>query len=140
VRFGKSWRCGAATTRREHGIGKTAVRCCRAQTTVSRPRLHYLDNAATAQMPELVLNALRRFEVEVRANVHEGMHARARAATEAYNRARACIARFLNASSDQEVVFTYGIRRAETRIRRTLSQSPGVHDHELAQTRHSERG
>jgi Aminotransferase class-V len=59
------------------------------------PRLHYLDSAATAQMPDLVLNALRRFEVEARANVHEGMHARARAATEAYNRARACIARFL---------------------------------------------
>jgi len=72
------------------------------------PRLHYLDNAATAQMPDFVLNALRRFEVEARANVHEGMHVRARAATEAYNRARASVARFLNASSDQEVVFTYG--------------------------------
>ena len=42
------------------------------------PGLHYLDNAATAQMPEAVLGALRRFEVEARANVHEGMHARAR--------------------------------------------------------------
>jgi cysteine desulfurase / selenocysteine lyase len=72
------------------------------------PRLHYLDNAATAQMPEVVLDALRRFEVEARANVHEGMHTRARAATDAYNRARACIARFLHASSDQEVIFTYG--------------------------------
>jgi len=39
------------------------------------PGLHY---AATAQMPEAVLGALRRFEVEARANVHEGMHARAR--------------------------------------------------------------
>jgi len=72
------------------------------------PWLHYLDNAATAQMPDHVLNALGRFEVEARANVHEGLHARARAATEAYNRARTCVARFLNASSDQEVVFTYG--------------------------------
>jgi len=72
------------------------------------PRLHYLDSAATAQMPDLVLKALHRFEVEARANVHEGMHARAKAATEAYNRARATVARFLNASSDQEVVFTYG--------------------------------
>ena len=41
-------------------------------------RLHYLDNAATAQMPEVVLDALRRFAVEARANVHEGLHARAR--------------------------------------------------------------
>ncbi|MGZ3349823.1 MAG: aminotransferase class V-fold PLP-dependent enzyme, partial [Xanthobacteraceae bacterium] len=72
------------------------------------PGLHYLDNAATAQMPEAVLGALRRFEVEARANVHEGMHARARAATGAYDRARTSVARFLNAGSDQEVVFTYG--------------------------------
>ena len=72
------------------------------------PRLHYLDNAATAQMPELVLDALRRFEVEARANVHEGMHRRARAATDAYYEARARVARFLHANSDQEIIFTYG--------------------------------
>ena len=72
------------------------------------PRFHYLDSAATAQMPELVLKALRRFEVEARANVHEGNHARARAATDSYNQARANIALFLGANSNQEVVFTYG--------------------------------
>ena len=70
-------------------------------------RLHYLDNAATAQMPEIVLSALRRFEVEARANVHEGLHARARAATEAYYEARANVARFLGARSDQEIIFSY---------------------------------
>ena len=72
------------------------------------PRLHYLDNAATAQVPEIVLDALRRFEVEARANVHEGLHRRAQAATAAYDQARASVARFLHAGSDQEVVFTYG--------------------------------
>jgi cysteine desulfurase / selenocysteine lyase len=72
------------------------------------PRLHYLDSAATAQMPDVVLDALRRFEVEARANVHEGMHSRARAATDAYDQARGRVARFLNAGSDEEVVFTYG--------------------------------
>lgn len=72
------------------------------------PQLHYLDNAATAQVPDSVLDALRRFEVEARANVHEGLHRRARAATVAYGQARASVARFLNAASDQEVVFTYG--------------------------------
>jgi cysteine desulfurase / selenocysteine lyase len=75
---------------------------------LSDPRLHYLDSAATAQMPLAVLDALRRFEIEARANVHEGMHRRARAATNAYHEARTRVARFLNASSDQEVVFTYG--------------------------------
>jgi cysteine desulfurase/selenocysteine lyase len=63
-------------------------------------------------MPEAVLNAMRRFEVEARANVHEGMHARARAATDAYGQARARIARFLHASSDREIVFTYGTTSA----------------------------
>jgi cysteine desulfurase/selenocysteine lyase len=72
------------------------------------PRLRYLDNAATAQMPQVVLDALRRFELEARANVHEGLHRRARAATAAYYQARTSIARFLHARSDQEIVFTYG--------------------------------
>ena len=72
------------------------------------PQLYYLDNAATAQMPEVVLAALRRFEVEARANVHEGMHRRARAATNAYQEARARVAGFLRASSEREIVFTYG--------------------------------
>ena len=75
---------------------------------LSDPRLHYLDNAATAQMPEAVLSGLRRFEVEARANVHEGMHTRARAATDAYHQARARVAHFLHANSEKEVVFTYG--------------------------------
>jgi cysteine desulfurase/selenocysteine lyase len=70
--------------------------------------LHYLDSAATAQMPETVLNALRRFEVEARANVHEVAHRRARAATEAYQHARGQVARFLNVNSAEEIVFTYG--------------------------------
>lgn len=70
--------------------------------------LHYLDNAATAQMPQVVLDALHRFELDARANVHEGIHRRARAATEAYQEARARVARFLNANSSEEVVFTYG--------------------------------
>lgn len=72
------------------------------------PGLHYLDNAATAQMPEAVLQALRRFEIEARANVHEGAHRRARAATAALDEARRHIASFLHANCADEVVITYG--------------------------------
>ena len=75
-------------------------------------RLHYLDNAATAQMPEIVLEAMRRFEIEARANVQESAHRRARAATAAYDEARGRVARFLNASSADEIVFTYGATSA----------------------------
>jgi cysteine desulfurase / selenocysteine lyase len=76
--------------------------------SLADPNLHYLDSAATAQMPEVVLVALRRFELEARANVHEGVHRRARAATEAYQEARQRVMRFLNANSADEIIFTYG--------------------------------
>lgn len=72
------------------------------------PRLHYLDNAATAQMPEAVLGAMRRFELEARANVHEGVHRLGRAANAAYEEARRRAASFLHAYSFDEIVFTYG--------------------------------
>ena len=88
----------------------------RAQAGVSRLRPRrgstISDSAATAQMPEIVLDALRRFEVEARANVHEGLHSRARAATDAYDLARVRVARFLGAASEDEVVFTYGATSA----------------------------
>ena len=74
--------------------------------------LHYLDNAATAQMPSVVLEALRCFELRARANVHEGLHRLARAATEAYSEARGRVARFLHAYSSEEVIFTYGATSA----------------------------
>jgi cysteine desulfurase/selenocysteine lyase len=76
--------------------------------SLADPNLHYLDSAATAQMPEVVLVALRRFELEARANVHEGVHRRARVATEAYQEARQRVMRFLNANSADEIIFTYG--------------------------------
>ncbi len=79
---------------------------------LAAPGLHYLDSAATAQMPQAVIDALVRFEIEARANVHEGLHHRARAATDLYNRARSQVARFLNASSPDEVIFTYGTTSA----------------------------
>lgn len=79
---------------------------------LAAPGLHYLDSAATAQMPQTVLDALLRFEIEARANVHEGLHARARAATDAYDHARSQVARFLNARLDDEIVFTYGATSA----------------------------
>jgi cysteine desulfurase/selenocysteine lyase len=80
--------------------------------SLADPSLHYLDSAATAQMPTVVLEALHRFELQSRANVHEGLHRLARAATDAYNEARARVARFLHATSADEVVFTYGATSA----------------------------
>jgi cysteine desulfurase/selenocysteine lyase len=80
--------------------------------SLADPSLHYLDSAATAQMPAVVLEALHRFELVARANVHEGLHRLARAATDAYGEARRRVARFLHAYSSEEVVFTSGATSA----------------------------
>jgi cysteine desulfurase/selenocysteine lyase len=73
--------------------------------------LHYLDNAATAQAPDAVLDAVRRFETTARANVLRGVHQLAEEATAAYAAARASLARYLNVRAD-EVVFTSGTTAA----------------------------
>ena len=64
-----------------------------------------LDNAATTHKPRSVLDAVRRHDEQACANVHRAAHARARAATQAYEEARARVARFL-AAEPREVVFT----------------------------------
>jgi cysteine desulfurase/selenocysteine lyase len=70
--------------------------------------LVYLDNAATAQKPRAVIEALTRFYERDNANVHRGIHELSRRATEAYEAARARSARFLNARTADEIVFTRG--------------------------------
>ena len=75
---------------------------------VNGRRLHYLDNAATAQMPLAVLNAITEHETRHRANVARSVHALAEAATEAYEAARDVMAGYLNANHRSEVVFTSG--------------------------------
>jgi cysteine desulfurase / selenocysteine lyase len=68
--------------------------------------LVYLDNAASAQKPKAVLDALNRAYSEEYANVHRGLHFLSNAATDAYERARKTVARFINAPSDQDIIFT----------------------------------
>jgi cysteine desulfurase/selenocysteine lyase len=73
--------------------------------------LRYLDNGASAQTPLAVLDAVRSYETTSRANVLRGVHALAEAATEAYENARADVARFLGVAAD-EVIFTGGCTAA----------------------------
>ena len=70
--------------------------------------LVYLDNAATAQKPRAVIEALSRFYERDNANVHRGIHELSRRSTEAYEGARARAARFLNARQPAEIIFTRG--------------------------------
>ncbi|MEO5718960.1 MAG: cysteine desulfurase [Chthoniobacterales bacterium] len=70
--------------------------------------LIYFDNAATTQKPRAVLDALRRYYEHDNANVHRGLHELSSRATEAYESSRQRVARYLNAASADEIVFTRG--------------------------------
>ncbi len=68
--------------------------------------LVYLDNAATTQKPLAVIETLDRYYREYNSNIHRGVHTLSEEATAAYEDARRRIARFINAPSDKEVIFT----------------------------------
>ena len=72
------------------------------------PELHYLDSAATAQIHRAALDAVMQHETTRRANVMRGTYRLAEAADLAYEQARQSAARFLNAGSAGEIVFTSG--------------------------------
>ncbi|CAN5836144.1 cysteine desulfurase [soil metagenome] len=68
--------------------------------------LVYLDNAATTQKPQAVLDAITSYYTTTNANVHRGVHLLSQLATEAHDAAREKVATFFNASSSREIVFT----------------------------------
>lgn len=75
-------------------------------------KLHYLDSAATAQMPSAVFRAIEAFDLGMRANVYGGVYKIARDALAAYEQSRVAAARYLDANAVSEVVFTYGTTSA----------------------------
>jgi len=71
-------------------------------------RLVYLDNAATTQKPQVVLDAIQRYYTEQNSNVHRGVHYLSQLATREYEGARVKIQRFINAAESHEIIFTRG--------------------------------
>lgn len=74
--------------------------------------LAYLDNAATTQKPQLVIDAINNYYTKDNANVHRGVHALSVRATEAYEAARQKVRRFINANSVKECIFVRGTTEA----------------------------
>jgi cysteine desulfurase / selenocysteine lyase len=70
--------------------------------------LVYLDNAATTQKPQVVLDALTSYYTHLNSNVHRGVHHLSQKATDAYENARAIVAGYLNVRNKDEVIFTKG--------------------------------
>ena len=75
---------------------------------VNGKRLVYLDSAATSQKPLQVIEAIDKYYREYNANVHRGVHTLGTKATDAYENAREKAAKFINAPSPKEIVFTRG--------------------------------
>jgi len=70
--------------------------------------LVYLDNAATSQKPQAVLDTLVRYYTTENANIHRGVHTLSAQATEDYEGARSKVRQFLNAKEDREIIFVRG--------------------------------
>ncbi|WP_219835981.1 cysteine desulfurase [Paenibacillus sp. R14(2021)] len=80
--------------------------------TINGHPLVYLDSAATSQKPRSVIDAVSRYYEHDNANVHRGVHTLGSRATDAYEGAREKTAKFLNAASTQEIIFTRGTTTA----------------------------
>lgn len=76
--------------------------------TARGKRLVYLDNAATTQKPQAMIDRLVRYYSEENSNVHRGVHYLSELATMEYENARGRVTRFLNARGEKEIIFTRG--------------------------------
>jgi cysteine desulfurase/selenocysteine lyase len=74
--------------------------------------LVYFDNAATNQKPEVVINTLTEYYKGYNANIHRGIHTLAEKATKAYEETRQLAKAFINAASEQEIIFVRGVTEA----------------------------
>jgi cysteine desulfurase/selenocysteine lyase len=92
------------------------------QTVYGKP-LVYLDNAATAQKPQSVLDALEHFYATDNSNVHRGIHVLSQRATEDYEQARVKVQQFINAAHAREIIFVRGTTEAVNLVAQTYGRS-----------------
>jgi cysteine desulfurase / selenocysteine lyase len=93
------------------------------QKTESGATLVYLDNAATSQKPNQVVDAHMFYYKDYNSNVHRGVHYLSAKATNAYEQSRAKLAKFINAKTDREVVFTRNASEAINLVANTWGTS-----------------
>jgi len=101
----------------EHTLGVSRLKRLRADFPILAERINgrplaYLDNAASSQRPQAVIDAISTYYRESHANVHRGVHTLSQRATEAFEGAREKVRRFINARSVREVIFVRGTTEA----------------------------
>ncbi len=110
----------------------TSHRCLADRVRSDFPILHqsingrdliYFDNAATSQKPRTVIQSLLDYYQQDNANVHRGAHTLSNRATEAYENARTKIAKFINARSDREIIYTRNASEGINLVARAWGES-----------------
>ncbi len=89
---------------------------------VHQKPLVYLDNAATSQKPQVVIDALTNYYQNYNANIHRGIHSLADEATSAYESTRRAIQTWINAEKPEEIIFTRGTTEGINLIAYSFSQ------------------
>jgi cysteine desulfurase / selenocysteine lyase len=104
------------------------VRSLREDFPILRAQVHgkplvYLDNAATTQKPQAVIDSVVRSYAQENANVHRGVHLLSDRATEAFENARTRVQRFLNAPDPREIIFVRGATEAINLVAQTYGRT-----------------
>lgn len=85
--------------------------------------LIYLDNAATSQKPQRVIDAVCQFYAEDCSNIHRGVHALSERSTQTYEQARVKVQRYINAASEREIIFVRGTTEGINLVAQTFGRS-----------------
>ena len=109
-------------------MNKFDVARIREDFPVLRQKIHgkplvYFDNGATSQKPQLVIDALARYYSAENSNIHRGVHHLSERATAAYEAARGKVRSFINAGSDQEIIFVRGTTEAINLVAQSYGRS-----------------
>ena len=78
------------------------------KSRINNHQLVYFDNAATTQKPQSVIDGISNYYKSYNANIHRGIHSLAEKATEEFEETRSLVKEFINASSENEIIFTRG--------------------------------
>jgi cysteine desulfurase/selenocysteine lyase len=93
------------------------------QQQINGRPLAYLDNGASTQRPQAVLDAVNYYETHLHSNVHRGVHTLIQLATDAFEAARERVRRYINAASTREIVFVRGTTEAINLVAQSWGRS-----------------
>jgi len=92
------------------------------KSRINNHQLVYFDNAATTQKPQSVIDGITNYYKSYNANIHRGIHSLAEKATEEFEETRSLVKEFINASSENEIIFTRGTTEGINLISSSLSK------------------